>query len=57
LLALVDATSGTPRDALETGAAKLLGLELSARGAAAAQLALLEGEGVLAERAGLVVRA
>jgi hypothetical protein len=57
LLALVDATNGTPRDALETGAAKLLGLELSARGAAAAQLALLEGEGVLAERAGLVVRA
>lgn len=57
LLALVDATQGTPRDALETGAAKLLGLEPSARGAAAAQLALLEGEGVLTERAGLLVRA
>jgi hypothetical protein len=57
ILALVDASQGFSREQIEVGAAKLLGLDASARGAASAQLALLEGEGVLAERAGLVVRA
>jgi hypothetical protein len=57
ILALVDATQGFSREQLELGAAKLLGLDAAARGAAAAQLALLEGDGVLVEQAGAVARA
>jgi hypothetical protein len=57
VLLLLDAVPGTPRDALEAGAAKLLGLPETARGAAAAQLALLEGEGIVIERGGGLFRA
>jgi hypothetical protein len=57
ILALVDASPGTPRDQIETGTPKLLGLGTEARAAAAAQLALLEGEGVLVERGGGLFRA
>jgi hypothetical protein len=56
VLQLLDAAPGTPREALEAGAAKLLGLPENARAAAAAQLALLEGESLVAERGGGMFR-
>jgi hypothetical protein len=57
ILALLDASPGTPREQLEAGTPKLLGLGPEARAAAAAQLAVLEGEGSVVERGGGLFRA
>ena len=57
ILALVDAAPGSARRQLEAGAPKLLGLAGDARAAAGAQLALLEGEGIVVERGGGLFRA
>jgi hypothetical protein len=57
ILALVEASPGAPRDQVESGVPKLLGLAGEARAAAAAQLAMLEGEGGVAERGGGLFRA